>query len=75
MDPADLATRFRYHPADTEAKRGAHEEVRAVCHDTAKSINALVPEGREKSLAVTKLEEAMMWANAGLARSPSGVPS
>ena len=28
-----------------------------------------VPDGREKSLAMTKLEECCMWANAGIARS------
>lgn len=32
-------------------------------------IDALVPDGREKSLALTHLEETVMWANAGVARS------
>jgi hypothetical protein len=30
---------------------------------------SLVPAGRELSLALTKLEEAMMWANDGIARN------
>lgn len=29
----------------------------------------LVPDGREKATAITKLEEFMMWANAGIARA------
>ena len=29
----------------------------------------LVPESRERSLAMTKLEEAIFWANAGIVRS------
>ena len=28
------------------------------------------PESREASLAITKLEEAIMWANAAIARRP-----
>ena len=28
-----------------------------------------VPQGRERALALTKLEETIMWANAGIARS------
>jgi hypothetical protein len=31
-------------------------------------IKDVVPEGREQALAITKLEEAVMWANAGIAR-------
>lgn len=34
---------------------------------TAQNIDAQVPDGREKSLAFTKLEEALMWSNKGIA--------
>jgi hypothetical protein len=40
----------------------------------AEHVDALVPDGREKSLALTKIEEAMFWANAGIARQPDDVP-
>lgn len=33
----------------------------------AQNIDAQVPDGREKSLAFTKLEEALMWSNKGIA--------
>lgn len=70
MEKLDLENRFDYHqPRDDETKR-RHEQVRAVCLGAALDIDGLLPEGREKSLAVTKLEEAMMWANAGIARAP-----
>ena len=36
-------------------------------------IESVVPDGREKSLAITKIEEAKMWASAGVARNPETV--
>ena len=33
----------------------------------AQNIDAQVPDGKEKSLALTKLEEALMWSNKGIA--------
>lgn len=68
MTPDDITHRFAFHPANTEEKRNAHGSVRHACLDLADFINAKLPEGREKSLAVTKLEEVMFWANAALAR-------
>lgn len=59
---------FKFHPAD-EAKGQTHQAVREACELAAHKINSLVPESREKSLALTKLEEAMFWANAGIART------
>ena len=32
-------------------------------------VDNLVPKSREASLAQTKIEEAVMWANAGIARN------
>lgn len=69
--PGDtLENRFTYHPANTEERRQTHETVRMIMLQTAKAVDELVPPGRERSLAVTKLEEAMFWANAGIARVP-----
>jgi hypothetical protein len=68
MEPSDLHNRFDYHPPAGEQVAKAHEDVRAKCKSAAFLFNDLLPEGREKSLAVTKLEEAMMWANAAIAR-------
>lgn len=64
----ELGHRFAFHPADTEGKRQAHAAVRGECLDLATFIQTIVPKGREQSLAITKIEEAMMWANAGIAR-------
>ncbi|WP_417754191.1 hypothetical protein [Slackia isoflavoniconvertens] len=37
--------------------------------DFALTIQANCPESREKSLALTKLEECIMWANAAIDRN------
>lgn len=68
MTPEDLANRFNYH-APNDSKRLAHQDVRMYCMQLADFLNGNLPEGREKAVAVTKLEEVMFWANAALARS------
>ncbi len=68
MDQQDIDNRFMFHPADTDTKRTAHEKVRESCLLLATYLNNHLPEGREKSLAITHLEETMFWANAAIAR-------
>lgn len=68
MDSEDIEHRFAFHAATTEEKRDAHTSVRQQCRQLADFFNDKLPEGREKSIAVTHLEIAMMWANAALAR-------
>lgn len=65
--PEDLANRFAYH-APTGGKVNKHADIRKECHDLAIKIAIMVPPGREQATAITKIEEAMMWANAGIAR-------
>lgn len=66
---ADIDNRFDFHPATTAEKRGEHGSIREACKALAHTINASVPPGREKSLAITQLEQAMFWANAAIART------
>lgn len=72
MDAADIEHRFRYHPPKDDHARWAHGQVRDVCLAVAKALNDLCPDGREKSLAITHLEEAMYWANGAIARNQQG---
>ncbi|MER7726403.1 hypothetical protein [Streptomyces sp. NPDC096323] len=43
--------------------------MRQACRHLADQINEQVPAGREQALALTKVEEAMFWANAAIARA------
>lgn len=73
IDAADIENRFAFHAATTDEKRDAHTSVRQACRRLADFVNENVPDGREKSLAITRIEDAMLWANAGIARTnPAG---
>ena len=66
--PADLDTRYKHHPPNEERKR-RHETVREVLHQAAVDVGNELPPSREASLFHTKMEEAMFWANACIARN------
>lgn len=67
----DLKHRIEYHKPSAEgvAKIATVREAILGCGEV---FLLEVPEssGRERALALTKLEEAMMWAIAGIARNP-----
>ena len=64
----DIDNRYTYHaPKDDQISR--YKEIRASMKQIAKLIDKLCPPSRERSLAHTKLEEAVMWANASIARN------
>lgn len=67
MDWKELSNRFEYHP-QSDAKVQDHQFVRDEFWYLADKLNQLLPEGREKSLVMTSLEEGMFWANAAIAR-------
>lgn len=69
MTNEDIRNRFAFHAATTEEKRNDHMSVRENCHQLAKFLNDKLPEGREKALAITHLEEVMFWSNAAIARN------
>lgn len=67
IDNSELETRFTYVPP-TGNQPETYVTIRQAAKYFAGIINNLVPDSREKSLALTKLEEVVMWANAGVAR-------
>lgn len=63
-----LLRRFQYHPPPNARVGENHSRMREACIALLHEVCRRVPEGREQSLAITKLEEVMMWSNAGIAR-------
>lgn len=58
---------FKYHPP-TEEQREKYEQLRAKAKELVYLVNGACPQSRERSLAVTNIEQAVMWANAAIAR-------
>lgn len=65
---------FTYHPPLNDEQRERYEAVRENFKSFAYYICSKTPPSREQSLALTKLEEAMFWTNAGIARNEKGKP-
>lgn len=63
-----IENNFTYH-APKEGQPEKYQVIRDKAKELAYVIDEAAPESREKSLAMTKLEEAVMWANASIARN------
>ena len=68
MTNDEIDKRFDHHPPTGE-KIGLHAKTRVAFKELAHVVNML-PASREQSLALTALEEGLMWANAAIARNP-----
>lgn len=71
---ADIENRFEYH-RPTEEQQKKYIELRQKAKEMAYRIEVCCPPSREKSLAMTKLQEAIMWANASIACNEQMYPS
>ena len=68
MDAQELEKRFTYHqPKGNQPEK--YEVIRGRAKQLAELINDITPDSREKSVAITKLEEVVFWANASIARN------
>ena len=66
MKQSEIDTIFTYHaPKGTQPVK--YEEIRELARNFATRLNELCPDSREKSLAITSLQQAVMWANAAIA--------
>lgn len=64
----DLENRFTYH-APKDGQVDAYQEIRDKAKEFATLLFSQCPQSRELSLALTKLEESVFWANAAIARN------
>jgi len=67
MEIEELVNCFTYH-APKGDQPSKYERIRAAGLQMANLVNALCPDSRELSLSLTKIDEAVMWANAAIAR-------
>lgn len=67
-DRQRLTRNFQYQPPkDDQPER--YVDLRGTAGAFAEKILGSCPPSRERSLAITKLEEALFWANASIARN------
>ena len=67
IDYAALDERFKHHPPD-EDRAALHDAMRDMGRSATLHVLQCAPDSRERALALTKIEEAVMWANAAIAR-------
>lgn len=61
---------FQYHPPSVD-QAGRYAELRRKGKELAELIDTTTPLSREQSTALTKVQEAVMWANAAIAINES----
>lgn len=64
----ELVNRFTYHPPQP-GQPELYEQIRAAGLEFARLLNAYCPHSRELSSAISSVDQAVMWANAAIARS------
>jgi hypothetical protein len=72
VDNKELDRRYCYH-APTGDQPIRYQAIRQNARALAGLINDACPESDEKDTALIRLEEAVMWANASIARNGSMV--
>lgn len=65
---ADLDNRFTYH-APKPGQPEQYQRIRDKAKELAEMMTEECPPSREASLAITNLEQSVMWANSAIARN------
>ena len=62
-----IENNFKYH-SPKPGQNEKYEALRAKAKELAYMFEDMCPDSREKSIAITNLEQSVMWANASIAR-------
>ena len=62
----DIDNMFTYHPPFGDQQQ-RYEALRLKARELGYMIEAMCPDSREKSLAITNLQSTVMWANGSIA--------
>lgn len=66
MDNNQIENIFSYHPPFGDQTQ-RYVKIRMIARALAAEINESCPDSREKALAITNLQQSVMWANASIA--------
>lgn len=69
MKAEDIEHRYSYHPISTDVAKFKQNQVYEACKALANNLNDLLPDGREKSLAMTHLEDVLHSSIDAIARN------
>jgi hypothetical protein len=64
----DIESIFSHHPPKDSLVVSRHSAVRMAVKEAAHIFDEVVPDSPEKTLAIRKLQEAMMYANSAIAQ-------
>lgn len=70
MKSEEIEHRFGFHKATIEGPSATlpkHRDVRILYREFAEKLDAILPDGRAKSVAFTNLEDASMWSHKAIA--------
>jgi hypothetical protein len=68
----EIENRYTYHPPKGDQPE-RYEKIRAAAKRFAHVVQELCPNSPERAHAKDRIDEAVMWANASIARHESGV--
>jgi hypothetical protein len=72
LGPEEIENRFGFHKAAIEGPHATapkHSQLRIQFKEIAYFLDDVLPSSREKSLAITHLEEASMWSHKAVAKT------
>ena len=68
MSSLNLDNIYKYH-APNRDQAAFYQDIRDKAKELAEMFDSLCPDSRERSIAHTQLETAVMWANSAISRN------